>query len=151
MVGALAGINMISGAGMLNFLASMSLEKLVVDAEAIGMAKRMLVGMQVHTDTLALDMFDGFDFKGDFLKKAITRKLFQKEQFIPSSVIDRGSIRAWELDGSKDTPSRAASRVKQLLGSYNNPVVDPTLIAELRVMVKSLAKNSGMDQLPEFI
>ena len=44
LIGALAGINMISGAGMLDFLACQSAEKLVVDAEAIAMAKRLLAG-----------------------------------------------------------------------------------------------------------
>ena len=46
MIGALAGINMISGAGMLDFLACQSPEKLVVDAEAIAMAKRLLAGIR---------------------------------------------------------------------------------------------------------
>ncbi len=39
LIGALAGINMISGAGMLDFLACQSPEKLVVDAEGIAMAQ----------------------------------------------------------------------------------------------------------------
>ncbi len=47
LVGALAGINMISGAGMLDFLACFSPEKLVMDAEAIGMVQRLLDGVQV--------------------------------------------------------------------------------------------------------
>ena len=46
LVGALAGINMISGAGMIDFLACQSPEKLVIDAEAIGMVKRLLEGMK---------------------------------------------------------------------------------------------------------
>jgi trimethylamine--corrinoid protein Co-methyltransferase len=95
MIGALAGINMISGAGMLDFLACMSLEKLVIDAEAIGMAKRMLKGMQVHTTPLATGMYEGIDFKGDFLKQRLTRQLVREEQYLPSAVIDRGSIRTW--------------------------------------------------------
>ena len=41
LVGALAGVNMISGAGMLDFLACQSLEKLIFDAEVISMVKRM--------------------------------------------------------------------------------------------------------------
>jgi trimethylamine--corrinoid protein Co-methyltransferase len=66
MIGALAGINMISGAGMLDFLASMSIEKLLIDAEAIGMAKRMLKGMQVHTTPLAISMYEGSISKVNF-------------------------------------------------------------------------------------
>ena len=71
MIGTLAGINMISGAGMLDFLASISVEKLVIDAEAIGMAQRMLKGMQVQTTPLATDMYEGIDFKGRTVSRAI--------------------------------------------------------------------------------
>ena len=42
-IGALAGVNMISGAGMLDFLACFSLEKLVIDAEIVAMAKRLII------------------------------------------------------------------------------------------------------------
>ncbi len=89
LIGALAGINMISGAGMLDFLACQSLEKLVIDAEAIAMVKRLLDGMRVHTETLATAMFENFNFKADFLKQRATRDLFAKEQILPSAVIDR--------------------------------------------------------------
>ena len=41
LIGALAGINMISGAGMLDSLNCMSVEKLVLDAEAIASAQRL--------------------------------------------------------------------------------------------------------------
>ena len=52
LMGGLAGINMISGAGMLDFLACFSVEKLVIDAEAIAMTKRLLRGVSQHTQTL---------------------------------------------------------------------------------------------------
>ena len=55
-LGALAGINMISGAGMLDFLACHSAEKLVVDAEAIGSVQRLLRGIEARTETLAGDV-----------------------------------------------------------------------------------------------
>jgi trimethylamine--corrinoid protein Co-methyltransferase len=72
-VGALAGINMISGAGMLDFLACQSPEKLVVDAEGIAMAQRLLAGIEARTETLATALFEGINFKSDFLKQKITR------------------------------------------------------------------------------
>ena len=84
LIGALAGINMISGAGMLDFLACFSLEKLVIDAEAIAMAQRLLKGVQVQTETLATELFAGIEFKGEFLKQKATRQLFPIEQHMPS-------------------------------------------------------------------
>ncbi|MDI6769565.1 MAG: trimethylamine methyltransferase family protein [Anaerolineales bacterium] len=148
-LGALAGVNMISGAGMLDFLACQSAEKLVVDAEAIGMAKRLAAGIEVRTDTLAAALFEGINFKGDFLKQKVTRELFPQEQYLPSSVIDRDSIRGWQQAGSLDTFARAKARTRDLLAAYERPPVVPEQERELRKVVQSLAKKAGMEKLPE--
>src|SRR5512139_2870532 len=149
LVGALSGINMISGAGMVDSLLCQSPEKLVVDAEGIAMAKRMLAGMLIHTETLATGFYEGVDFKGgDFLKEKITMKLFQKEQHVPGAVIDRDSMRGWKESGSLDTFERAKVRVNQLLASYAKPELDPAKVAELHAFVLDLARQAGMDALP---
>jgi trimethylamine--corrinoid protein Co-methyltransferase len=148
LVGALAGINMISGAGMLDFLACQSVEKLVLDAEIIGMVKRLLRGVEVHTDTLATAFFEGINFKGDFLKQKLTRQLFPKEQYLPSEVIDRGSIRVWEGQGKEDAFARATRRAKRLLAEYHRPPMDEEQERELTAMVSQVAREAGLDQLP---
>ncbi|MFC2064694.1 trimethylamine methyltransferase family protein [Chloroflexota bacterium] len=148
-IGALAGINMISGAGMLDFLACQSAEKLVVDSEGIAMAKRLLAGVKVQTDTLATALFEGINFKGDFLKQKITRELFSQEQHLPSSVIDRDSIRGWQQSGSKDTFTRAKETANQLVEKYQLPPMDEQMKKELVSMVGDLAKQAGMDHLPD--
>ncbi len=147
-LGALAGINMISGAGMLDFLACFSVEKLVIDAEAIGMAFRLLGGIEQRTPTLATEMFAGIAFRGDFLKQKVTRQLFAKEQYLPSSVIDRGSIRTWQQGGSLDTFARAQARVKELLARYQKPALPSEAERELRSIVEREANKAGMAQLP---
>jgi trimethylamine--corrinoid protein Co-methyltransferase len=147
-IGALAGINMISGAGMLDFLACQSAEKLVVDAEGIAMARRLLEGVQVHTETLALELFEGIDFRGDFLKQKITRRLFRQEQHLPSTVIDRGSLRTWQAEGRKDTFSRARERVEALLAGYDRPALPADVEIALTEMMDALAKGAGLDELP---
>ncbi len=149
-IGALAGINMISGAGMLDFLACQSPEKLVVDAEAIRMAHRLVAGISVHTDTLALEMFADFGFKADFLKKRVTRELYAKEQAIPSAVIDRGSIRSWIEAGRLDTFDRARSRVKELVAEYVRPEFSADQEKALHTLVARLAKDVGMETLPVY-
>jgi trimethylamine--corrinoid protein Co-methyltransferase len=144
----LAGINMISGAGMLDFLACQSPEKLVIDAEAIAMSKRLINGVQVRTETLATELFLRIDFKSDFLKQKATRQLFQKEQYLTSPVIDRDSIRGWQQAGGLDAFARAKERVKQVLEAYQPPETSAEQARELHAMVAGLAKECGMDQLP---
>jgi trimethylamine--corrinoid protein Co-methyltransferase len=147
-IGALAGINMISGGGMLDFLVCQSAEKLVVDAEAIAMAKRLLHGVQVRTETLATAMFADIDFKADFLKQKITRQLFAQEQHLPTAVIDRGSLRSWQAAGGLDTFARARVRVAGLLSTYQRPLLVPEQEEELRRMVLHQAQEAGMRELP---
>ncbi len=149
-LGALAGVNMISGAGMLDFLACHSAEKLVVDAEAIGMAKRLVAGIQVRTETLATVFYEPFNFKGDFLRQKLTRDLFPQEQYLPSSVIDRDSIRGWQQAGSLDTFARAKQRTRELLAAYRRPELEPGKEKALYEMVAHLAQKAGLARLPSF-
>ena len=150
MIGALSGINMISGSGMLDFLACQSAEKLVVDAEGVAMAKRMLEGIKLHTETLATGFYEGVNFKGgDFLKQRITMQLFQKEQYMPSSIIDRDSMRGWKESGSMNTFDRAKKQVTKLIASYKRPELDPVKEKELHTFVMNLAHKCGITVLPE--
>ena len=151
LIGALAGVNMISGAGMLDFLACQSPEKLTIDAEAIGMIQHLLKGITVRTETLATAMFEGINFKADFLKQKVTRELFPKEQYLPSSIIDRDSMRGWLESGSLDTFDRAKLRVNDLLAKYQRPESVLAQEKELVEMVSSLARGAGMDKLPELM
>jgi trimethylamine--corrinoid protein Co-methyltransferase len=150
MIGALSGINMISGSGMLDFLACHSAEKLVIDAEGISMAKRMISGVKQHTETLATGFYDDkINFKGgDFLKQRITLKLFREEQHLPSSVIDRDSTRAWKAAGSLDAFGRAKVLVNELLASYQRPPLDPAKEARLHAFMLDLSRKAGLEQLP---
>ncbi len=149
LIGALAGINMISGAGMLDFLACFSPEKLVIDAEAIAMAQRLRNGVQQQTETLAVEMFSGIDFKGEFLKQKATRELFSKEQHLPSQVIDRDTLRGWSENGGLDAFGRARVRLGELINSYRPPQGREPQMEALVEMVSSLARSAGMEQLPE--
>jgi trimethylamine--corrinoid protein Co-methyltransferase len=148
LVGALAGVNMISGAGMLDFLVCQSAEKLVIDAEAIAMAQRLLRGVTTPTETLATAMFAQTGLKGEFLKLKDTRRLFPQEQNLPSKVIDRGSLRAWQESGSLDAFGRAKMRVQELLGAYQRPQLADDVERKLLALVQREARAAGLETLP---
>ncbi|NIM93276.1 MAG: hypothetical protein GTO18_06155 [Anaerolineales bacterium] len=59
LMAALAGINMVAGAGMLDFLRCQSFEKLLIDHEIIGMTKRLLEGISFRQTPLALELIQG--------------------------------------------------------------------------------------------
>jgi len=145
---ALAGVNMVSGAGMLDFESCQSFEKLVVDAEIIGMARRLIRGIEVRDDPIALDLIRGLGHRADYLALPHTAKWFQREFYIPSEIIDRGSLDAWEKKGSPSTLDRARARVDELVSKYEPAPVPGELRTELRRIATACARQFGMDSLP---
>ena len=146
--GVLSGINMISGPGMLDFLACQSLEKLVIDAEIIATTKRLLTGINQSKDLLEFDYYEKFEFPGNFLKEKITRKLYREEFYLPSPVIDRGSLREWKENQSRDIFIRARQAAREIISNYNQANLDNQIIHTMTELVSSYARQAGMDQLP---
>jgi trimethylamine--corrinoid protein Co-methyltransferase len=145
-LGALTGINMISGAGMLDFLACHSIEKLVIDAEAIASAQRLIEGIEPRGDSLALAMFAQTGLHGDFLKLKETRSLFRKEQHFPSSVIDRGLS---AMDGSNpDILERAGQRVNELLSTYERHPLPREIERQMIAFAEREGIKAGLEGLP---
>jgi trimethylamine--corrinoid protein Co-methyltransferase len=146
--GVLSGINMISGPGMLDFLACQSPEKLIIDAEIIANAKRYLKGVDQREEVLELDYYQNFEFPGNFLKDKITRELYRVEYLHPSPVIDRGSLREWKINHSEDAYARARAEVPKLLSNYQPPDVNQDRSKEMIELVNFHAKRFGMEKLP---
>jgi trimethylamine--corrinoid protein Co-methyltransferase len=147
-VAALSGANVISGCGMHDFESCLSFEKLVIDAEMIGMLKRFVKGIELRDDPIALSIMRESGHKGDFLTLAHTRKWYREEQYLPSEVIDRASFEAWKNRGEKSTFERARDRVEKLLPTYQPTEMTEELRQELRAITLRAAQTFGMDALP---
>jgi trimethylamine--corrinoid protein Co-methyltransferase len=150
-LGALAGINMISGPGMLDFESCFSLEKLVIDAEIAGMAKRLVAGMIERERPLALDVIRAVGHSADFLSTDHTYRWFREEQYIPSSLVDRDVREAWEAKGALDANERAHQRVEELIAAYEPRELPAEAVRELKAITLHAAQAAGMDQLPESV
>jgi trimethylamine---corrinoid protein Co-methyltransferase len=138
-LGALAGINMISGAGMLDSLACHSAEKLVLDAELIASARRLVHGIDTPTSTLAKGMFASLGKEG-FLALKETRALFRAEHHLPSNVIDRDGYQ----EGISDAFSRAHAAIPRLIGSYARPALSSTLLGSFADFMEQQARRLGV-------
>jgi trimethylamine---corrinoid protein Co-methyltransferase len=148
LIAALSGINMVSGAGMLDFESCQSMEKLVIDCEIIGMAKRLLRGVEAHEDPIAVTLLRRLGHRAEYLGDAHTLKWFRSELHFPSSVIDRGSFEGWKRKGGKNAFERASERVSSLVSAYQTPTEARALGAELRAITGSAASKFGMEKLP---
>ena len=115
---ALAGINNISGPGMLDFESCLSLEKLVLDNEIAGMVLRLTRGMEPREDFPALPRFRELLKEDHLLISKHTRKYLREEHHMPGPVIDRANRSRWEQEGGQSLRERAHQQVGRLLDGY---------------------------------
>jgi trimethylamine---corrinoid protein Co-methyltransferase len=148
LLAALAGVNMVSGAGMMDFESCQSPEKLVIDAEIIGMAKRLIAGLEPRDNPIALTLMRKLGHRADYLAEPHTLKWFAKELYLPSPVIDRASLDGWKGSGARSAVERASERVKQLVDGYRRSPIPEPLGAELRAIATRAAQRFGMEKLP---
>jgi trimethylamine--corrinoid protein Co-methyltransferase len=87
--------------------------------------------------------------KGNFLSHPHTKKWFREELYIPSEVIDRDTLEAWEKKGSKSTWERAKDRVDSLLTQYQPSPISDEVRKELRDLTTREANRAGMEKLPD--
>jgi trimethylamine--corrinoid protein Co-methyltransferase len=145
MFAALAGINIASGVGILDFITCQSLEKLVIDNELCGMAYRLIDGIRQRHEKMALDFLPEAIKAGHFLGHPTTLKLFREEGYMPGKAVDRAS--APPGGGGPSDYQRARGIVRDLLAREPFRLPEAT-VRELDRVVLSQAREFGMQALP---
>ncbi|MDR1495816.1 MAG: trimethylamine methyltransferase family protein [Clostridiales Family XIII bacterium] len=138
----LGGVNIISGPGMIDFVNTFSLEKLVIDHEIIAMADRLYRGMEVNDETLALDLIEEMGSSGDYLKTKHTRKFYRSETYVPSVVIDKMNRARWTSEGETDVFERARAFVDKTLESHVPEPLPPDTEAALDAIMADIRASS---------
>ena len=142
---ALAGVNIVSGVGILDFITCQSLEKLVIDNEICGMAYRLIDGIKHRHDPMAKDFLPDAIAAGHFLGHPTTLKLFKEEGLMPGKSVDRASAKTG--GGGPSDYERAQKVVSELLSRERFALPDATL-RELDKIVLADARQYGLEALP---
>lgn len=146
---ALAGINNISGPGMLDFESCFSLEKLVVDNEICGTTLRLIRGIEPKEDFPSLPIFEELLREKHLLISDHTRKYLKEEDYFPGAVINRANKSRWEEEGSTTIQQRAAADVEKHIKSWKPTHLADDIKKELTKLMEAEARKFGMTQLPQ--
>ncbi|NVM02124.1 MAG: trimethylamine methyltransferase family protein [Candidatus Helarchaeota archaeon] len=130
-LGAMMGINVISGPGMLDFESCQSMDKLIIDNEICGMAKKLCRGISVNAETIAYKLIEEIGHHDTFLMADHTLKLHRKEIFIPSTIIDRQNRMAWENQGKIPILKRTQQEISKILKDHEPLSLDSDKEKEL--------------------
>ena len=128
---ALAGGNMIHGVGYLEQGLTSSMDLMIASNEIIDMVKRILRGVPVTDETMALKVMDEVGPSGHYLDHDHTYERFRAEIWRPK-LIDRQNWENWELAGSKTYQDSVHERAIETLETEAEPLFDEAMYTELR-------------------
>lgn len=135
MLPALAGANIVTGAGILDSGLTVSHAQLVMDAEFVRMTKQVVGGIPVNQDTLAMEVIHEIGPFKDFLT---TKHTFNnmRTAHAQTAIIDRKRRENWEELGSKDAGERAAEAADRILETHQPLPLPDEVAAGLDTIVK---------------
>jgi trimethylamine--corrinoid protein Co-methyltransferase len=136
LLSALAGANLIYGAGMLEAGMTFSFGQLVIDDEIAAMVKRIVNGVSLEDELMGVDLIKKVGIGNDFLAQRHTLKHLATEQ-VQATIIDRRMRGAWKKKGSKSLIQSANQKAAELLETHEPKPLPEDLIKELKRIVKS--------------
>ena len=149
MLAALAGVNSVSGPGMLDYVLTFSLPKLVFDNEVCGQCLHFVRDVRVLEDLPAGDLVQHLRQNDHLITAPHTLKHWPQELYLTDPVIDRENRETWARQGSKDLYARACEQVDRRLSAWVPVATDGAVDAELRRLVTSgLREQKELPALP---
>jgi trimethylamine--corrinoid protein Co-methyltransferase len=132
LLAAMGGCNYIHHAiGMLTNMSAASLEQAVMDDEIVGMAMRVLRGIEVTENSVAVQAIHRVGPGGHYLMDPHTIESMRSEFFYPP-MADRQNRALWEEAGKRDARVRAVARVERLLQTHRPPELAAEVDAAIR-------------------
>jgi trimethylamine--corrinoid protein Co-methyltransferase len=149
LLAALAGVNSVSGPGMLDFVLTFSLPKLVFDNEVCGQCLHFVREIRALDDLPATALVSDLRAHDHLITSKHTLTHWPRELYLTDPVIDRENRETWQKQGSKDLYQRACEQVEKRLASYQPLETEPALDAEMRRIVMSgLESQTELPVLP---
>jgi trimethylamine---corrinoid protein Co-methyltransferase len=133
LLAAMGGSNFIHhAAGMLESMLAVAYEQYVIDDEIIGNALRVLKGIDVDAEHLALEVIHRVGPGGNFMADDHTMDHLLSEYFMGSGIADRKNWEMWAADGAKDARQRAIEKVREILAQSEKSYIPPEIDAAMR-------------------
>lgn len=142
LIGALAGANIIIGAGEYDQLCTLDYAKLALDAENIRMINRMLKGIEVTNDTLALDVINQVGPGGEFLTHEHTYTNLNRVS--KNKLFDRNNRGKWKSLGSKNIIDEAYEEARYIINNHKPKPLPVGVAEELRAIIEDYGKELGV-------
>jgi trimethylamine--corrinoid protein Co-methyltransferase len=140
---ALSGNNLVHDIGYVESGMTCSYEMIVICDEIIGVVRRLLGGLELTPETLALEVIDEVGPGGDFLSTDHTLRHY-KECWYPN-VFDRFSYQSWAEAGRPEAIARARQAARDVIANHRPEPLSEATLETLRNLVAAADERAGIE------
>ena len=140
LMNALSGTNLCHDCGYLATGLAGSLEAQMICDEVVGIIARIIEGVEVNDDTLAVDVIHSVGPGGNFLSQSHTLKYVDKALYL-SKLFDKTYPATWMKAGSKDVTEIAREKIKKILREYEPRLLPKDIERRLSEILKESEKE----------
>lgn len=145
----LAGVNSVSGPGMLDYVMTFSLPKLVFDNELCGQIQHLLRPVVPINDLPTMDLVREQMKDEHLLTAPHTLEHWPEQLYLTGKVYDRKNEDSWAKAGSKDLLQRATEEVEQRLSRYTPIETSTEIDAEMRrLIISGMTQERPLPEIP---
>lgn len=137
LLAALAGVNSVSGPGMLDFVLTFSLPKLVLDNDLCGQALHFVRQMAPVDDLPTVDLARALLKEQHMITAEHTLAHWPDHLYLPNPVIDRQNRENWEKAGEPQLMERAVAEVARRLAAYQPVETETAVVQEMQALIRS--------------
>jgi trimethylamine--corrinoid protein Co-methyltransferase len=139
---ALSGANLVHDVGYMESGLTCSYEMIVIGDEVISFVRRLMAGIRISRETLALDVLHQLGPGGDFLGTDHTARHF-REVWYPR-VLDRRAYESW-VDAGRPTAVKTARQVAREAIATHRPVpLPPEASDALQAIIAAADARAGL-------
>jgi trimethylamine--corrinoid protein Co-methyltransferase len=135
---ALAGADFVHlSIGMLEQMLTSSYESCVIDDEILGAAFRIVRGLEVNEETIALDLIKRVGIGGEYLGEEHTARHLREVTWFPT-LTNRLRWENWMAEGGMDMRQRGIQKARKILAEHHPRHLEPKMEAELARMARAM-------------
>jgi trimethylamine--corrinoid protein Co-methyltransferase len=140
LLAAMGGSNFVHhAAGMLESMLTVAYEQYVIDDEIIGMCGKVLKGIEVDSEHLALEAIEAVGPGGSFMISDHTLDHLRTEYYLGNRITDQSNREQWENDGALDARVRGQQIAKIILAEapkfYIPPDADKAIREKFNILL----------------
>ncbi|QOX64109.1 Trimethylamine methyltransferase MttB [Anoxybacterium hadale] len=140
--GALSGANIVYGAGSLEAALTIDYAKLVLDCEGMSYIRKILGGIEVTKETMALDIIHKAGPGGEFLYQKHTFDHMRSHSQV--EVFTRSTRSAWTAAGAKDAADMAYDKAARILNTHQVAPLIPGAEEAIAKLIADFERELGL-------